>query len=198
MTTSTDKIIQTILKTKKCFSEHSVYSDNPGLYAFILTDKSNLKQFGKGGQIIYVGKAEDSLKKRDFKTHFNDKRSGNSTLRRSIGAIFKTKFNSTAFTRNGTLDKIAIDNYKFDIESESKLTSWMKQNLEIGYWEFDSLKENEILYDIEEKIIIKLRPTLDLDKRTKKYNIFANKLSALRQICKNEARHNAMENRATR
>jgi hypothetical protein len=135
------------------------------------------------------------LTKRDLKTHFVDTKTGHSTLRRSIGAIFKTHFKSTAFTRNGTLKQVAIDNYRFDIESEKELTLWMKENLEIGYWEYDELTENRKLYNIEEDLIIKLRPTLDLDNRTRKYNIYAGNLTVLRQICKDEARQNVIEKR---
>jgi hypothetical protein len=196
--TTVDEIVNKIFETKKDFTRHLIYSKKPGLYAFILSDKSNLKEFGKGRQVIYVGKAEDSLTKRDLKTHFVDKKTGRSTLRRSIGAILKTAFNFTAYTRNGTLKQVAIDNYRFDNESETRLTFWMKENLEIGYWEYDELAENRELYDIEKDLIIKLRPTLDLDGRTKKYNIYAENLTALRQICKDEARQNAIEKRVYR
>ena len=195
MATLQDDIIQAIFKTKNSFKGHSAYSEKPGLYAFILAEKSDLKIFGKGGQVIYVGKAEDSLTKRDLKTHFSDRGTGRSTLRRSIGSIFKTDFRSIAFTRNGTLDQTAIDKYKFDSVGENKLTLWMKQNLEIGFWEFDNEKESETLYDLERKVINKLRPTLDLDPRTEKSNIYADRLTALRQFCKNEARQNAKTKR---
>jgi hypothetical protein len=195
MKTSTETIIQEIFRTKKSFNNHSDFSKKPGLYAFILNDQSVLKQFGNAGQVIYVGKTEDSLTKRDFETHYNDKKTGYSTLRRSIGAIKKDEFNARAYTRDGTLKQVAIDHYIFDTVNESKLTLWMKKNLEIGYWEYDKIKEEEILRDIEKRLIIKLSPTLDLDKRTRKNNPLADELTNLRQICKDEAKKNAMGKR---
>ena len=110
-------------------TEHQEYSKRPGLYAFSLANGASLKAFGKASQIIHVGKAEDSLRQRDLNTHFKDGKTGQSTLRRSIGAILKKELNASAFSRNGTLNKPNIDNYIFDTKAERKLSDWMKNNL---------------------------------------------------------------------
>ncbi len=191
------KVIQeTIQINSKGFAQHRDYPNKPGLYAFSLTDSATLKEFGNAGQVIYVGKAEDSLKQRDLNTHFKDGRTGNSTLRRSIGAILKAELGATAFSRNGTLESPNIDNYKFDNIAEVKLSKWMKDNLLIGYWVYHAESETEILRAIEEQLIIALKPTLDLDKRTRHFNKHAPALTTLRNICKEEARQNVINQKA--
>lgn len=192
--TTVSFIIHSINATSKCFMEHHEFPDKPGLYAFALQKDSSLKKFGNGLQVIYVGKAEDSLKKRDLETHFQNEKTGQSTLRRSIGAILKTEFNAFSFSRNGTLNKPNIDNYKFNKKAEGGLSEWMKGNLVIGYWLYDSALEKIPLRTIEEKLTLLLKPTLDLDIRTRRFNLLAPELIALRQICKNEAMYNVMKN----
>ena len=191
--TPIEAIIKAINATLKTVNQYEEYSNKPGLYAFVLAKNSKLKSFGSGSQIIYVGKAEDSLRHRDLNTHFKEGRTGQSTLRRSIGAILKNELNAFAFSRNGTLISPNIDNYKFDSEAEKKLSIWMKKNLLIGYWEYDLTKENKSLREIEEQLIILLKPTLDLDKRTKRFNIYAELLTQLRQNCKDEASKNVLD-----
>ncbi len=180
------EIISRIKETTKQFSEHIDYPTTPGIYAFALSDHSSLKQFGDGMQIIYVGIAKDSLKKRDLNTHFNDRKTGNSTLRRSIGAVLKSELALMAFSRDGTLKKIAIDNYKFQIDGEARLSEWMVRNLRIGYWEDKSKMPYSTLRHFEMEVIKEFKPTLDLDRRTRRLNLFANELESLRRICKQE------------
>lgn len=68
----------------------------------------------------------------------------------------------------------------------------MNNNLLIGYWEYDAALEQKLLREIEEELIIALKPTLDLDNRTKRFNSHAVELTSLRQICKDEARQNVL------
>lgn len=185
--TALETIISTIDYNMKSVSLHKEYSNKPGLYAFSLAKGSSLKEFGKANQIIYVGKAEDSLKQRDFNTHFKNGKTGQSTLRRSIGAILKKDFNATAFSRNGTCVPPNIDNYKFDSNSEAKLSEWMNDNLLVGYWEYNKAIETKTLRAIEVELIKILKPTLDLDRQTRIYNILAETLQVLRKVCKEEA-----------
>lgn len=188
--TTIETIISTIKANTKTIRQHKDYPNKPGLYAFSLAKSSKLKQFGDEGKIIYAGKAEDSLRQRDLNTHFKDGRTGNSTLRRSVGAILKVDFKAIAFSRNGTLNTPNIDNYKFDTKAEIELSRWMQENLLVGYWEFNFSLEDKVLREIEIDLIIALKPSLDLDKRTAKYNTHAVALTELRSICKDEARQN--------
>jgi|SRR5690606_17719310 len=184
------EILKSIINTAKPIDKHVNYPTNPGIYAFMLNTDADLGLFGAAKDVIYVGIAKESLKKRDLNSHFNSNSTGRSTLRRSIGAILKNEFQLTAYSRNGTDEKIEITNYIFNKEGEERLTNWMKTNLTIGYWEDHSKIPYNELRKLEESIIIKLRPSLDLDNTTKKLNKLAHKLTQLRQICKDEAFNN--------
>lgn len=181
----TEKIQKSFLNTKKNVTEHKNYPTQSGIYAFYLSDNSNLLEFGKGGQLIYVGIAKDSIQDRDLNQHFKTGKTGSSTLRRSIGAILKSELNLIAIPRGAENDTKRFENYKF--KNDQPLTNWMISNLQIGYW----IPEKNISYselrDIEKIITLDLKPTLDLDIRTRRYNTFANKLILLRNICKIEA-----------
>lgn len=182
-----DIIIKSINETAKGINEHIEYPTCPGIYAFMLKEKSNLNEFETSNQVLYVGIAKQSLKKRDLGTHFRNTKTGISTLRRSIGAILKQEFNLTAFSRNGTNSKKEILNYKFNSDGEQLLTDWMTENLIVGYWKDQDSISYSKLRNLEEEVIKFLKPTLDLDKQTKRYNIFADKLDGLRMICRTEA-----------
>ena len=172
--------------TKQSIDGHKDYPKSSGIYAFSLSDKSNLGEFGIGGQIIYIGIAKHSLHDRDFNHHFKTGKTGSSTLRRSVGAILKSKLNFTAIPRGGVNDSKRFENYKFSEEQE--LTDWMISNLEIGYWTPQKTLSYQDLRDTEKQVTIALKPTLDLDNRTRRFNPLADKLQAVREICKKEAK----------
>ena len=179
------ELIKSFLKTKKFLSDHDEYPKKPGIYGFYLANNSNLLDFGQSGQLIYIGIAKYSLHDRDFKQHFNSQKTGSSTLRRSIGAILKDRLNLTALPRGGQNDSKRLYNYRF--KNEQNLTDWMISNLQIGYWVPDQILTYKQLRDKEKLITIELKPTLDLDPRTKKYNPLSEKLDLLRKACRLEA-----------
>src|SRR6185312_11976335 len=109
----TEEIKKSFIQTKQFINSHQNYPDKSGIYAFYLSNSSNLLDFGNGGQLIYVGIAKDSLHDRDFNQHFKTGKTGSSTLRRSIGAILKTQLNLTAVPRGAENDTKRFDNYKF-------------------------------------------------------------------------------------
>ena len=188
MTTS---IITSLRQTSRNYSDHVDYPKQPGIYGFVLADTSTLGQFGQGGQLLYIGISKDSLHCRDFNQHFKSGQSGRSTLRRSLGAVLRDKLKLKAIPRGGTNDTKRFDNYKFTADGEEKLTEWMLQNLKIGYWVFKDTMDYRLLRQHEDAVIRELRPTLDLDPRTKKLNPLADTLIALRHVCKDEATRNA-------
>ncbi|MCW3124542.1 MAG: hypothetical protein JWO03_200 [Bacteroidetes bacterium] len=180
-----EEIKQSFTNSKNSFSAHLDYPKKPGIYGFFLKNQSTLSDFGKGGQIIYIGISKDSLHDRDFNQHFKTGKTGSSTLRRSIGAILKTNLKLKAIPRGGENDSKRFDNYKF--KSEQLLTDWMIANLEIGNWVPSIALTNSQLRDIEKQITIELKPSLDLDNRTKRFNPLFDKLNTLRKECKTEA-----------
>jgi len=181
----TNDIHKSFIKTRQLIDGHLIYPTVSGIYAFFLTGNSDLSDFGKGGQIVYIGIAKDSLHDRDFKEHFKTGKTGSSTFRRSIGAILRTKLKLTAIPRGGENDRLRFNNYK--IIEEEILTNWMKLNLEIGYWVPNKILTYEQLRETERQITIALKPALDLDPRTRQSNPLADKLDELRSICRIEA-----------
>jgi len=125
----TNGIQTSFITTKQPVSGHKNYPTESGIYAFALSDKSTLADFGKAGQIIYIGIAKHSLRDRDFNQHFKTGKTGSSTLRRSFGAILKDKLKLTAIPRGGENDSKRYENYKF--KEEQALTDWMISNLQI-------------------------------------------------------------------
>lgn len=174
------------LRTKQSITANENYPETSGIYAIFLSEKSNLSGFGDGNKIVYIGIAKHSLRDRDFNQHFRTGQTGRSTLRRSIGAILKDKLGLTAIPRGGINDGKRFDNFKFN--QEQRLTDWMVSNLEIGYWTPKCPLSYQELRNVEKKITMYLKPTLDLDNRTSRFNPLANKLNKLREVCKREAR----------
>lgn len=180
-------IHKAFLNTRKKYSEHNEYPKKPGLYSVFLSDGSELGLFGQPGRLLYIGIAKNSLYDRDFVQHFSDGQTRRSTLRRSLGAILKQDLRLVAIPRGGKNDSKNCENYKFTLSGETDLTNWMRANLEIGYWVPESYINYKQLRETEKVITIKLKPTLDLDNRTRRYNPLSDKLSELRKICKIEA-----------
>jgi hypothetical protein len=73
--------------------------------------------------------------------------------------------------------------FKFDNESEYKITDWMEKNLALSFYEYPKTK-NEI-EELESEIIKKLVPILNISKNPK--NPYKNILLNLRKTCANKA-----------
>lgn len=77
--------------------------DAPGLYA-IHGDPKVWEELGLGEppdfRPLYVGKAEDSLVRRDLRTHFKSGKTGSSTLRRSLAGLLAERLDLHARPRN--------------------------------------------------------------------------------------------------
>jgi len=183
------EILNSINMTSKIVTVHLNYSTCPGIYAFRLAENIDLGIFGKSGKIIYVGIAKDSLKNRDLNQHFKTGRTGSSTLRRSLGAILKTELTLRAIPRGNENDSKRFINYAFECNGDERLTKWMCASLKIGYWEDVNFLDYGSLRELEKNLIIEVKPTLDLDKRTKKYNVMSDKLDELRKICREESKN---------
>jgi len=171
-------------QTKNKTGLHVHYPDKPGIYAIFLTDGASLKEFGNDGQLLYIGISTRSLNERDFKEHFATGKTGKSTLRRSIGAILYDELSLAARPRGVPNDSKRIDNYTFENEGDERLTAWMKTNLEIGYWEGFQNIDKKQLKDFEKQLTIQMKPTLDLDNSTRRFNPLAEKLTCYRNKCK--------------
>ncbi|MVZ62798.1 GIY-YIG nuclease family protein [Sphingobacterium humi] len=187
----TDDIIKSIIETITPIRELKDLPDEKGIYAIFIDKTGDLGVFGRTEQLIYVGIAKKSLRSRDIETHFKTGQTGFSSLRRSLGAILKTKLKLSAQKRDISPKRLRADKYKFDEQGEAELTIWMFENLKIGYWSSPNPLTSTQLKEEEEKVIIKLKPTLDLDKRTKHLNPLAIELDSLREICRHEVKKNS-------
>lgn len=186
----TELIISSFVNSRRSILNLQGYPDKPGIYALNLSNSSDLGDFGISGQFIYIGIAKYSLRNRDFSQHFKSGKTGSSTLRRSLGAILKNNLQLQAVPRGGENDSKRFENYKF--LHENILTDWMIANLEIGYWQCDVGFTYNRLRDVEKELTLQLKPTLDLDNRTRRFNPLADRLQALRESCKLQAQNKSL------
>ena len=183
-----EQVVNSILKSIISVSDIEILPQSQGIYAYFLDTSEDLREFGKVGDPIYVGLAEKSLHGRDTLSHLTSGKTGWSSFRRSLGAILKDKLGLNAIKRDKNGSKLRPDKYKFTEEGELRLTDWMMTNLKFGYWENESQFEKEKLRKLEEQVILKLLPKLDLDRRTRHKNPLANVLDNYRAVCREEVK----------
>lgn len=181
-----EAIIDSIQKTRKPVSEIEDLPCELGIYTFFIGDTTDLGKFGKKGQVIYVGKAEERLSARELEQHLAEGETGWSTFRRSLGAILKTKLNLQAVRRDPYPKPLKPANYKFTDGGESSLSKWMLSHLEFGYW--SAKKIDRDLESLEMEVMNALKPKLNI-KHAKAFNPFVNELKALRKICSDEVKN---------
>lgn len=139
--------------------EERSFPNAPGLYALYGSRevwgalKLELPDFDV--RPLYVGKAERSLKRRDFTTHFATGKTGWSTLRRALAALL----NMRAALRNSA-KPARPTHYGLHEDDEKTLTEWMMQRLEIAVWEKPADCEN--LGDLEKAVLQSLKPPLNV------------------------------------
>lgn len=133
----------------------------PGLYA-IYGDALTWKSIGIGEPVddlpLYVGKAEDSLVRRDISTHFGNGRTGSSTVRRSFAALLRQELDLTGIPRNPSKPG-HFSNYGLLPADDAKITQWMRERLQIAVWPSDS---SQPLATIEHLVLTRLNPPLNI------------------------------------
>ena len=175
-----EEIAQKLRETRKPISLAEVPS-KCGVYGAFLKAPEDLKGFSKNTDgLIYIGSSSD-LREREFEHHLNSENTGFSTLRRSIGAIFKEDFGLKAIPRSSGPSKTNVRNYKFLPEGEEKLTNWMTDNLGVGICPLGNYES------IEKCLISFLMPSLNLTGWDSPYR---KEIKALRKKCVDEARTN--------
>lgn len=180
------KIINHLKNHRKKFSETTEFSSLPGIYAFFYNGENlpYLSEKIPNDEVLYIGKTESSQQKRNANTHFKSVKTGSSTVRKSFGSIIKDKLSFIPIPRNDSdFLKGRLSHFKFDIESENKLTEWMKSNLSISFYEYPKSKQE--IDTLETEIIHRLTPKLNIDKNPN--NPFKSELQSLRKQCALEA-----------
>lgn len=178
-------IIQSIKNTKQPTSQIINITSFSGLYCFFLKPGVSLNIFGSSNQPLYAG-LSINLNGRELKQHLKSGATGCSSFRRSVGAILKVELNLFAKKRDKNGKKNRADKYKFDIDGEIRLTNWIMQNTELGYWTLYSKMTRPELKILENEIKKIILPSLDLERDTKHLNPLAEQLDALRGICRLE------------
>ena len=156
----------------------------PGIYKFFLVDGATLPgvSVDRTG-LLYVG----TTKKEKGREHF-EPNAATSTLRRTIGAILKDdpQLLLKAYLRGLGNDPMKdATHYRFTSDGESRLTDWMRKNLEFSY---EILEVSDAEREARETAEIEnLRPPLNLNKWK---NPNRKSLKSRRKICRDEAKRN--------
>ncbi len=160
----------------------------PGLYAIFASQPTR----GELGlperplrQPIYVGKAEDSLLKRDGQKHFKEGETSQSTLRRSIAALLRDPLQLLAQPRNPD-NPGYFDRFGLDLASERVLQRWIGEHLEISTW----VKPAGVrLLDVERGLLRLWTPPLNLTDNPGRWP----ELKKIRRVMADDARRWAGE-----
>lgn len=133
----------------------------PGLYA-IYGDEQAWVELGYGkppaDSPLYVGKAEDSMVKRDLDTHFGNGRTGSSTVRRSFAALLRERLSLAGMPRNPE-NPGYFANYGLSAIDDSRLTRWMLERLEIAVWTTDA---SRALRAVEADVLERWNPPINI------------------------------------
>ncbi len=187
---TTKEIIELLKEKETDFLKTKTFSKFPGIYAFFFIgdDFPLLGDSVSKHQIIYIGKTESSQESRDAKTHFTTGKTGSSTFRKSIGSLLCSNENLKPIPRNDIdYKKGRFSHFKFDNQSENKITEWMEKNLALSFYEYPKSKQ-EIEY-LETAIIDELVPILNISKNPK--NEYCETLQQLRKNCAVMARNSS-------
>lgn len=146
--------------------------DSPGLYSVSAAVEQALADLGLEDvegetsllvRVLYLGKAEDSLRGRLAGTHFKTGKTGWSTLRRTLAALLDLQ----SCPRPSRIEaptpeqlQTMTSNYGLLPDDETKLTTWMIENLEVRAAETGS----EPLPQLERTVGVVLRPPLDQER----------------------------------
>ncbi|RQD67354.1 MAG: hypothetical protein D5S00_10375 [Tindallia sp. MSAO_Bac2] len=114
-------------------------------------------------------------------------KTGSSTVRRSLGALLKGELALKPIPRNMTdYSKRRLSFFRFDDESEDKLTRWMKRNLSIAFHVYLGNKGELALLETE---LIKAT-ILSLNIINNQEYLYIDHLKSIRKECAAFARSN--------
>ncbi len=137
----------------------SVAVERPGLYAVHAGPGARRQLKVKSADsLLYLGKAESSLRSRDVKSHFATGRTGQSTLRRSLAALLARELGLVPVSR-GT-GRNALTHYALESKGDNALTEWMSENLTLAIWPKPA--GCVPLSRVERHLLIELDPPLNL------------------------------------
>lgn len=140
-----------------------VVPDSPGLYAVVAQDPDvvrtelRLDPSVSRGDVLYIGKAEGSLRARLEGKHFADGGTAHSTLRRTLAALLVDRLD---------LEPVAVASagrFTLTPESGEQLTTWMRRHLAVRVWQAPAgFAQVTPLGGIEKPVIDTHTPPLNL------------------------------------
>ena len=136
---------------------------SPGLYAFhVAPDALDHVDWDLATStcLLYIGKAERSLRSRDVTTHFGTGKTGASTVRRSLAALLSDDLDLRPRPRSDT-GKLYAANFALEPDGDARLSAWMREHLRLATWASPSGVD---LGEIETAVLTRLQPPLNLDK----------------------------------
>ena len=151
--------------------------DLPAIYAIFLKNLDNVPEnwrpdLERDDKLLYIGKAESCVKNRLY-NHFNANKSSGDTFRRSVGAILRNEFNLIPAKTGNT--------WRFDENSEKKISKWIQKNCCFDYWELQS----EDIEGKEKKLIECYHPPLNLKMNPEKIKRLEDERAECRAIAFN-------------
>lgn len=152
--------------------------DTPGIYSIRINDASLLPQeFQKelrfrNDTLIYIGKAEVSLRKRLWEQELHAK--GHGTFFRTIGAVL-----GFVPPKGSLRDKANKNNYKFSSEDSKSIIKWIEDSLSINFIEY-----NGEIKDVEKRLIEEFTPLMNIKDNPKVFY----QICILRDKCREIAR----------
>lgn len=150
------KVLMNEKNFKQVSSIDNSVADLPGLYCIRITNPEALiPSFGnvlkeRGHNIIYIGIASKSLKKRFLGQELRAK--GHGTFFRSLGAVL-----GYVPPKGSLIGKRNQNNYKFSQKDEVKIIDWINSNLKVNW-----VPAEEELNSIEADLIQKYLPLLNI------------------------------------
>lgn len=143
-------------------------SSVPGLYAIYGDEQTVRRDLGIDtgpDNPLYVGKAEESLVRRELQGHFavdpaKRAQTGSSTVRRTFAALLREQLGLRAVPRN-TANPGHFASYGLEPDGDARLTAWMHSHLFIAVWPAPH-PLNERLVDVESALIRHWTPPLNL------------------------------------
>lgn len=113
------------------------------------------------GSLLYVGKAEKNLAKRDVRQHFGTGKTGRSTVRRTFAALLREELGLIPVPRAAaSVTSKAPATFALTGESEAALTEWMTEHLALRVWTPPS--DAVVLAKVERGVIASMKPPLNL------------------------------------
>jgi hypothetical protein len=190
---SNEEILKQLFNKKLPYNQIQSFSHLPGIYAIYFHGDAfpdeNLSI--RTGDLVYIGKTESSQQSRDRDTHFKSGKTGSSTLRRTIGSLLREHLSLKPIPRNDKdFAKGRTTFFKFDESSEGKLSSWMKANLSLSFYEYP--KPPQSIDFLETELVEIAKPIFNISKNTDNtHNAY---LTAQRKACGTIAFQNASSN----